>query len=703
MEKVFISFCRAGENIIEQIIKNNICSEFIHVEILTDDFAYDYSEQHGVEGKKRWNLIERMESESYKRNINEVFELNIPKDGLQKVYSFIEKYYQTHNYDKNMKVYKIGDLGLGNKEFIKGNLDITTTICSHFCFEVIRFIVENYYKENTSLIHKVGQINNHYKKKMEYITPGHLYKIFSKEDGFFLNKTETYKKNMEGKEKLNVELIIDTNIADVDFEKAIYHLQQQIDNMSSQADKMDYFVSVASGILCAMLDILWVGEFSLENGKNIADKNVNMLVIKIAKLVGCKDNDLKRSVSYLEKMFPILSDGNTFDFGGGLQHHLRDFAHHPTIIGLIFSLLTQFSGNAYGTDVDGNFKIVSVSERSKMFIGEDIPDKIIKGTVIWFFHLVSDIAGSKVTTGLSGGTGIPGPILAVAKELSVLPFIKEIKVNSDSLSVFLSKIFNGTLFAKYDKNGKIIKESITKLDFRGELGFETEIAKQAIPVVANECIVRFFYFIRRLICEIKEKDIKNLKDFNKIEQDNIMPSNNPTLTRMLIISTGVFSTIDITSAIITKKYLVSVNYIGVGQFTVALSMEMVGFLKVRKVKDIKHMYEKIEKNTYNQTDNRIYERLSDDTVNLDKFGLTLEQTEILYNLEYLKVLNDIRKTSLPISHNKIISLKKEWINDWKKYMKTGFSSFVDLKNAELHWYSENELRELIKKNQPKKP
>lgn len=29
----------------------------------------------------------------------------------------------------------------------------------------------------------------------------------------------------------------------------------------------------------------------------------------------------------------IPSDGNTPDFGGGLQHHLRDFAHHPTIVG----------------------------------------------------------------------------------------------------------------------------------------------------------------------------------------------------------------------------------------------------------------------------------------------------------------------------------------------------------------------------------
>jgi len=37
---------------------------------------------------------------------------------------------------------------------------------------------------------------------------------------------------------------------------------------------------------------------------------------------------------------------NTNDFGGGTVHRLRDFAHHPTIGGLAFSMLTQFTGNA---------------------------------------------------------------------------------------------------------------------------------------------------------------------------------------------------------------------------------------------------------------------------------------------------------------------------------------------------------------------
>ena len=49
--------------------------------------------------------------------------------------------------------------------------------------------------------------------------------------------------------------------------------------------------------------------------------------------------------------------------------------------------------------------------------------------------------------GLSGGTGIPGPILSIAKEISVLPFFKNLKMNDMSMSELLSKLFNGTLLA----------------------------------------------------------------------------------------------------------------------------------------------------------------------------------------------------------------------------------------------------------------
>ena len=74
------------------------------------------------------------------------------------------------------------------------------------------------------------------------------------------------------------------------------------------------------------------------------------------------------------------------------------------------------------------------------------------------------VAGSSSTAGVTGGTGVPGPILALAKEISAIPFFKDIKVDDDmSLSLFLSKLFNGTLMMQRDENGQIIKESVIKI------------------------------------------------------------------------------------------------------------------------------------------------------------------------------------------------------------------------------------------------
>lgn len=276
-------------------------------------------------------------------------------------------------------------------------------------------------------------------------------------------------------------------------------------------------------------------------------------------------------MEFLEKKFPIPSDGNISDFGGGLQHHLRDFAHHPTIVGLIFSMLTQFTGKSYGTDTKGVFMIVDVPDSSKLFIGGDIPTKLLLGTVSWFFHLVSDIASSSSTAGLSGGTGIPGPILSLAKELSCLPLIKKIAIDKNSLSKFLSKLFNGTFLSQRDANDKIIKDTVIKFDLRGDLGSAIELGRQAIPVIANDCLVRSFFFIRRFAIELREEMILSIPDMNKIDWNKIIPKNNPIITRMLTIATGIFTTVDISEAIITHTYLVSINYIVVGRFAIAIS------------------------------------------------------------------------------------------------------------------------------------
>lgn len=505
-------------------------------------------------------------------------------------------------------------------------------------------------------------------------------------------------------ENIKIELIGEKScIAEYGYDQVIFDLDNKIKMLSSKADTLDYFVSIGSGIICGLLDIFWTGDFDFSRGRDWGSYRVENFVKKTAKSLGCdKENlDLKDAVKFLEEKFPIPSDGNTPDFGGGLQHHLRDFAHHPTIVGLIFSLLTQFTEKSYGTDVNGTFIVVNVPEKSRIFIGKDTATKVINGTMIWFFHLVSDMAGSNATAGVSGGTGIPGPILSLAKEMSVLPIFRELKVQDYSLSVFLSKVFNGTILAEHDENGKIIKDSVVKGDLRGEIGVAGEIGRQALPVIANESIVRSFYTIRRLAVEIKDKHIRSIADLKYINWYAIKPYRTPTLTRMLTISSGVFTTLDVSEAIVSKKYFVAVNYVGVGRFAVALGDETVWALKRRNVRKIKEMYETIKQNTFDKTDQRIYERMGE-KVEADKFGLTEEQTEILYNIEFHKTLNDIYSTK-GVGGNKAKQLKNEWLTEWQSYMTKGYASFLQSSNDVLVWHSVERLKDMIRRNDPSKP
>lgn len=491
-----------------------------------------------------------------------------------------------------------------------------------------------------------------------------------------------------------------------DFDKIIYDLNSQIELLSCQADNLDYIVAIASGMACGLLDILWVGEFDLQSGHSIASDKVDSFVKKTAEMLERKKfDDVKSAVKALEKRFPIPSDGNTPNFGGGLQHHIRDFAHHPTIVGLAFSLLTQFTEKSYGTDVNGVFLVVDVPKKSKPFIGNDVPQKILMGTITWFFHLVSDVAGSSSTAGISGGTGIPGPILALAKEIATIPFFKDINVDADmSLSLFLSKMFNGSLMMQRDENGQIIKESVIKFDLRGELGVTVELCKQAVPVIANECIVRAFYFIRHLAMVMKENCVSCLADMKKIDWSSVKPANNPTIARMLTVSTGVFTALDIGEAIATQKYWVSVNYVGVGRFAVAIGSDVSWGLKARNVKKVRDAYEKIKQQTFRKADADIYKRIGADMdIQMDKLGLSLEQTEILYNLEYYKTLNDIEHTNIPITGESVKELKTAWLQDWQKFISDGFESFTQVSGAKMHWYSMDELQQCIAEQNPNKP
>ena len=81
----------------------------------------------------------------------------------------------------------------------------------------------------------------------------------------------------------------------------------------------------------------------------------------------------------------------------------------------------------------------------------------------WFFHMVSDMAGSSTSVGKgSAGTGLPGPIVSFLKEISALPIFRNMnKDGYKEFSVWISKLFNGTLLGKRDESGKLIENPAT--------------------------------------------------------------------------------------------------------------------------------------------------------------------------------------------------------------------------------------------------
>ena len=320
--------------------------------------------------------------------------------------------------------------------------------------------------------------------------------------------------------------------------------------------KTDVLVAVGSGALTGTIDSVFIKNIDLREAHKWGNEEAKKFVVGFAGSRGIKHNDFADTVRELEKRYPMAGDRLTGKFGGGNHHHLRDFSHHPTPMGLFFSLLMQFTGKGYGTDVSGNFQ----SYKIEGWEPQTFYESLSKGTILWAFHLISDMAGSSSSLEVGKeGTGIPGPMLSALKMISSCPGIKAVfgkkegsapDVNRYDFSEACTDLFLGKTFLLRDENGKIIKESLIPFDLRTELGIINESlkTKQYIPIVLNEIIVSVFFFISRIYEEIKTKGITSISDTTSIDFKRCLPWNKDVFRHMRMIAAVTFSTIDISVA-----------------------------------------------------------------------------------------------------------------------------------------------------------
>ncbi len=453
-------------------------------------------------------------------------------------------------------------------------------------------------------------------------------------------------------------------------------LEFEFDDVVDKASRLDYGIAAGSGLLTGLLSVFLEKSLSVEEAAKIGGKEADRIVVNTARVFGCNipsdkaifDKDgrcdtevLSKAIKFLEDKFPIPQDMLTPGFGGGLQHHLRDFSHHPTILGLFFSILGQFTGTGYGTDTDGSF--IKLPFPKDALIGKNVPEKIAIGAFNWLFHLVSDIDGSNQNAGK--GTGIPGPVLSVLKELSSTPLLKNVRSNYKeseiSFSKWISKLFNGTHFKDTEGNP-------VRFDFRKEMGLATQLLEQSLSVLANEVIVRVFYTVSRLASEIQSNNVTSLLELNRLNPKSFLPINNRALTRMCTVSSGTFLAVNSAGSAIkagmafkgnkaafAKAFFLNINYPGIGRFAVAC------FFDAKYVKEdviAAHKKATVEHERQKQLQEQELRRLSSKYTFLT---LNSDQTRLLYSFQSMMVAFDILNTK-----KKDLALaKSKWKDEWE--------------------------------------
>lgn len=430
------------------------------------------------------------------------------------------------------------------------------------------------------------------------------------------------------------------------------------DPQAEKATKLDYELAAVSGLLTGALNVLWQKDFDLEGAKEWGDEKVGNFVLAVAKSAGMtKENaTLEDAIRFLEKEFPLAADKLTPEFGGGLQHHLRDFSHHPSLVGLACSILSQFTGKGYGTNTAGQFVVIdlpaAVFNSDCPLIGKTVPEKIAFGTLYWAMHLVSDMAGSSSNPGK--GTGIPGVVLSLLKELSSLPVFQDVQVSykGDDIPVqqWISKLFNGTAFKSED--GKHIR-----FDLRLEMGLLDQALSQVPAVAANEVIVRCLYMLSRLKAEIECCKVQKIADLHKLKASHFMPYNSRALTRMITVSSVAFVLTNLAISAVragvecrgnkaefAKKFFLRINYVGVGRLAFAIHADW-GYM----AEDISQAWE---------------ERCRRRQDVFDGFhfcSLDGEATRIVFSLKLASVDYDCRAEE----NNGRAKRKKHWARAWR--------------------------------------
>ena len=366
---------------------------------------------------------------------------------------------------------------------------------------------------------------------------------------------------------------IDDALAQAEAELLV--LNETLDSLKElkpNCDKLDYVLAASSGALCGVIDIFLVGKPGESPIGEITDKWYADRIKGFADKLGWKyqGNDpqdsqkvMASAIRFLGKKFGVPYDQTGLGDAGKAvfdldpsNHHFKSLAHNPSLLGLFFSILDQFSNTSHFVS---NGQLISLQQAKDgwKLKGNNIPSKLFCGFVNWFGHLMSDISGSE-NSARNGkrGMGIPSPLWTWTNDIIVIK----------------SKLGLGVT-----ETDKAMNELALEIF---EKGYDTRFqTAQAIPVFLNELLVRLIYAVRRLFRYFSETP-KAERSF-KLMWKACEPFSNPTVKRMLTVAHGTFCLVDAGDAVgrafvsgggtfNAVEFVLRLNVVGIGRFAISL-------------------------------------------------------------------------------------------------------------------------------------
>jgi hypothetical protein len=345
-------------------------------------------------------------------------------------------------------------------------------------------------------------------------------------------------------------------------------VQQDYYAHSPKMDKWDYITAAFCGVAAGIIDSLFVGMPGDSKLGNCTDNITDEFVKKVSKMLGWNPPDDDKSgvgyaIKYLEDKFKINYDQSTGSAAANLfdmapkNHHIKSLSHSPDIIGLIFSVIDQFCSTSHFLD---NGRLIVFDTDKYTLIGSNFAAKLFAGVCNWFFHCISDVAGSKsrIKTPQNRGSGLAIPFFELFQMLNV-----------DS-GVFDDK---GTMLTIADTAVKMF-----------EAGYDARFgAAMAIPVVINDLAVRMIWLLKRHFYH--KEPLKECIPIVLLREIADNQSNAIVLRRMLLASQGTMCLIDFGDAYVRTGHVIDINFLlrlnFVAWKTFAVNLAITGVMEMR--------------------------------------------------------------------------------------------------------------------------